>query len=708
MKRINLTFWLIVGLISTVNSQNLIEDLIITTDSMRFSLSETSLFQKSQQYLYFVLNSGNDEVEVTVIPAEQEKVLNVQITESSAYSVVDSMRIINGTHHSGTIRFKNILQSKFPKIILSIRTAEGVINQVVNLYPFIFPSPPEISPLIEIYNGQELSVPILFENQHFLEFDNRWHANGFLEYKLLKNQSGSFLQLRSNSTGTQNLHIEVGSTKPFLDANLKESTILFSFSLRIRAVSSAVNYLNFVKNNYFFEQQGSRPIMVQFDYNQNIELNRTYRIEDQEQPGGRMIGEIYTRAVIENQNKIVASLRTYALHREDEGLLFIKQNDLTKFYTNFNILKKPSISKVSILRPGQDWSINPGVYPGEQIEVKIEGEGLENSRIKLSDGKYGVQIDTSRINDHVLYYNIHIPANVEERSLPISLNEKPTSHELLVNEFQRPRQLDFVTINYGDGEKHITGDSFIKPALFQDEIGDLNIQFYNDIIDKDNEFYGVQHLHIEIRYWDKNKKLIEQREVRDIKIIPGDSSPRFTGYNQANASPNSLQLNDIMVNKTYSLRPWSRIEIIVGHDKTQYNGVGFSQRIELYRSDNYTVDIEVSFPAGLLVKNIGEPGVGALTGLSVASMAQFSFYKKNRINKLQPLKLGLGFIALNAFSTLTGAEGTNNDIGIVSLLSFQPLKPESKVNFPIYAGFGYLFKNEALFILIGPGIQFNF
>jgi hypothetical protein len=170
-----------------------------------------------------------------------------------------------------------------------------------------------------------------------------------------------------------------------------------------------------------------------------------------------------------------------------------------------------------------------------------------------------------------------------------------------------------------------------------------------------------------------------------------------------------IKLNDIMVNKTHELRPWSQIEITVTHDKSKYNGEGYSQHVQVYRSDKFAVDIEVSFPAGLLAKNLGEPGIGNLTGLSIASMANFSFYKKNQINKLQPFRIGLGFIALNAFSSLTNSSGeARDDIGMVVLSSFQPLRSESKVNFPLYAGFGYLFRSESLFLLIGPGIRFNF
>ena len=235
------------------------------------------------------------------------------------------------------------------------------------------------------------------------------------------------------------------------------------------------------------------------------------------------------------------------------------------------------------------------------------------------------------------------------------------------------------------------------------------IRFKENTIDEPDRFFGIQYLEIDVRYWDKNKKLIESRQIEDIKIVPGKESMRHQGYSRSNASNPMIKLNDLMVNKTHELRPWSQIEITVRHDKSKYGNEGYSQHVQVYRSDNYTVDIEVSFPAGLLAKNLGEPGIGSLTGLSIASMANFSFYKKNQINKLQPFRVGAGFVMLNAFSSLTTSTGEpKDDIGIVILSSFRPLKPDSKINFPLYAGFGYLFRSESMFLLIGPGIQFNF
>ncbi|MEN8251233.1 MAG: hypothetical protein ABFS32_20030, partial [Bacteroidota bacterium] len=393
--------------------------------------------------------------------------------------------------------------------------------------------------------------------------------------------------------------------------------------------------------------------------------------------------------------------------RTENGFLYMKLDDNTKFFTNFNIVKKPEITKLSILRTAKDWTSSSIVHPGETIELKLEGTGLNTSTIKFSDGKYIADVDTSRISENVQYSTLTIPTDVKEKSIPITLNGNNTAYELLVKEYERPRPLDFVTVKYGDGPKTINGDAFLQPALFKGEIGNVVILFNEDIIDGAEQFYGTQYLEVEIRYWDKNKKLIESRQIEDIKIVPSENSIRHDGYSMSNASNPRISFNDIMVNKTFELKPWTRMEIVVRHNKSKYGGIGYSQRIQIYRSEDFTLSVEVSFPAGLLAKRLDTPGVGNLTGLSIASMAQISFYKKGEINKLNPLSVGIGFIMMNAFNSIASTEDTS-DIGMVSLLRFQPLRAESKVNFPIYAGFGYLFKAETTFLLIGPGIRFNF
>ena len=708
-KKFYLVLLIIISMATSLQAQDFVEDLILSTDSANFSLNRNTISYRRSNYLYFVIDKLDEIINIKVIPREGQNIRSMGILTTSSIVLVDSLIRIEDGSFTGSIRMIDAIGNPHSRLVLNA-TVDGVsVNRSIRLYPYLFPKIPKIEPLIEVYSGQDVRLPLPIINPQLIEYDDNWQKQGIIEYQIQPSGEGPILALRATRSGVQDLRIKVASSKPFLTEDGLITYDLFDLNLGVKSIFSKVNYLNFDKLSYYFEPEGSKLISVRFDNNRNIKLNRTYRIEDQEEPGGRLIGELFTRAIIENQDKVVATLRTYALHRIEDGYLYMKLGDQTNFFTNFNILQKPTINKLSILRPSKDWNASPTVYPGETVELKFEGVGLEDSEIKLSDGKYSIEVDTSRMSENVMYCNFTIPVDVRERTIPITLNGNNTSFELLVQERERPRQLDFVTLNYGKGEKVINGETFITPALFPEEIGDLVIRFDENSIDEPDIFYGIQYLEIEIRYWDKNKKLIESRKIEDLKIVPGKGSIRYAGYSRANASNPMIKVNDIMVNKTHELRPWSQIEITVRHDKSKYGGEGFSQHVQIYRSDNFTVDIEVSFPAGLLAKKLNEPGIGTLTGLSVASMANFSFYKKNQINKLQPFRIGAGFVMLNAFSSLTSSSGeSQDDIGMVILSSFRPLKPDSKINFPLYAGFGYLFKSEALFLLIGPGIQFNF
>ncbi|MEN8251498.1 MAG: hypothetical protein ABFS32_21415, partial [Bacteroidota bacterium] len=439
-------------------AQNFIQDLVITTDSTKFSLNENTIDYRHSSYLYFVINSPNDIVHLEITPKESMGVMEMNILPSSGIEIIDPLIKDENKKFVGAIKFTNILNNPYSRLAISAIANGQQSNRSIRLYPFIFPEIPDIEPSIEIYSGQEVLINLPVTNPYFLKFNTGWKTQGIIDYRIINTNEGPKLALRANRTGTQPLKITVESSKPFLNEEDIKTHNLFDLHINIKAIFSKVNYLNFNKRFYYFEPQGAKTIIVQFDNNPNIKLNRTYRIEDQEKAGGRLIGELFTRAIIENQNKVVAALRTYALHRTENGFLYMKLDDNTKFFTNFNIVKKPEITKLSILRTAKDWTTSHIVHPGETIELKFEGIGLNTSTIKFSDGKYKANIDTSRISEKVQYCTLTIPVDVKEKSIPITLNDGNTAYELLVKEYERPRPLDFVTINYGDGPKAITGE----------------------------------------------------------------------------------------------------------------------------------------------------------------------------------------------------------------------------------------------------------
>lgn len=703
-------FFIFLAIVLSFSShgQKIIQDVIITTDSADYSFNTLPIQIRRSNYLYFVIDRLGQEAEVSIKTKPGVKITDIKLIQSPGYEQLDAIIKTEDNTFVVDIRFTNIFDVGFPKFIFEITTPTKTKVEEVRLYPFIFPVLTDINPQIEIFNSQEVTIPLPIKDPALIKYNATWKAEGILDYKLIKSPDGPALTIRPNAIGLQSLNIGVQSIKPFLNEHGNASSALFDFRITVRVVRSKFNYLNFSEPSYFFEPRGEKAITVWFDYNPNIKLNKTYRIEDQEGPGGRLIGEIYTRAYVENQNKVIGSMRTYSLHQIEGGLLYVKEGDRNRFFTNFNIEPKPYIEKVEILRPGKEWTESHIVYPGEEIEIKIQGTGLSSSEISFSDGKHIATPDTIRKNNQVRYFTLTVPAGIKERSIPISLNQNTTSFELLVNEYQRPRKLDFITINYGDGDHEITDEKFYKPALFDGEIGEVVIAAHIDEIDNEKDLYGVQYVDVEIRLWDKNNRQIESRTVEGLKFVPDITSIRSLGYDKNNESNAILRINDVLVNKTHDLRPWSKIEITVEHDKEKYGGNGYKNKAVIYRSHKMAVDIEVSFPAGLFVVQVGDAGVNTLTGLSIASMANFTFYKKGQIKKEQPLRLGLGFIALNAINSITGGTGAESDIGAVSLLSFQPLHSESKINFPLYAGFGYLFNSQNLFFLIGPGIKITF
>ena len=435
-----------------IKAQKLIQDVIITTDSADYAFSALPIQIRRSNYLYFVLDKLGQEVQVTIKTRSDAIVNSIRFIKSPGYEQLDSIIKTDDNTYVVDIKFTTIFDIGFPKLIFEIGTKEGTKVEETKLYPFIFPTLEDLSPQIEIFNSQEVTIPLPIKNPSLIKYSSAWKTTGILEYKLVKTPNGPSITIKPNAVGLQTLTVGLKSIKPFLDEHGNASSELFDFKITVRVVRSKFNYLNFTEPTYFFEPRGEKAITVWFDYNPNIKLNKTYRIEDQEGPGGRLIGEIYTRAYVENQNKVIGSMRTYSLHQLESGLLYIKEGDRNRFFTNFNIAPKPFIEKVEILRPGKEWTNSHIVYPGEEIELKIQGTGLSTSDINFSDGKHLAIPDTIRKNNQVRYFTLTVPANIKERSIPISLNQNTTSFELLVNEYKSPRKLDFITINYGDGE----------------------------------------------------------------------------------------------------------------------------------------------------------------------------------------------------------------------------------------------------------------
>ncbi|MFK7935928.1 MAG: hypothetical protein AB8G22_20615, partial [Saprospiraceae bacterium] len=223
-------------------------------------------------------------------------------------------------------------------------------------------------------------------------------------------------------------------------------------------------------------------------------------------------------------------------------------------------------------------------------------------------------------------------------------------------------------------------------------------------IDQDG-LHGKQYLQIELRVNGPKNELIDTRTINNIVICPAANSPRHSYYRSKDCVEEDLNMNRYLRRKTSDLETWSSIELTIKHDPQKYPNGGYTKRIEIITKRFTTFNIDVSFPAGLITKRIGEDGFGTLSSISMAMIAQFSFYDPKRINYKRPFKFGAGFLAFNAFNF--DPNNTNRDVGIVVLASLYPIKnsDRSRLSFPLYLGGGYFLSEQKWFVLLGPGIR---
>jgi hypothetical protein len=399
-------------------------------------------------------------------------------------------------------------------------------------------------------------------------------------------------------------------------------------------------------------------------------------------------------------NKILCWLKTYNLHRKPEGYLYIKDGDNALFITNVAITPKTSIEKVSQLSGTGSWTEGLSVQPGKKVEIKIEGEGLHKARFAFEDIQ-NVEEDTLIKNENLRVFEFQVPLTFTREEIQIFNRGKKTGYSLKLKEYQKPREFDFVKVNLGNRDMAI--HRIDKPILHENTLKDIIISFDRNLIDANNDLHGKQYLEVSVRVTSQKNDLIELKELEDIVICPGEQSPRYLHYDKEECLSNTISLNKHVNRKTYNLEEWSKIQLTFKHKKSKYGGKGMKKTVEIILKEKVKFDVDVSFPAGLVTKKVGEPGFGNLGGISMAMIAEFSFYHPDKIAKLRPYKVGAGFLALNAFNF--DENNDNRDVGVVILGSVYPISSTSKLSFPLYLGGGYLLKEGKPFFLIGPGIR---
>jgi len=672
----------------------------VRMDTMMFNTRDNLAVYNGENHLYLHFNEENPVCEVRVYPYRDDLFSRLMLVKSNDYTVLDSMVNINDEYYRFKVRFRNLYNTDFLNFTFAVSNSDSseISMEVIPLLPVTTTQVEFIPANNELFIGEEKVFPLITDNIRNIWIDNIWTTDKLINYRLTEESGRMYLHLISRNYGFQMLELQIKTKRPFLTEfgtlSYDLPVILEEFMVR----RSRLRFLNIDREYIIHDPQNLSGYEIQMQSNPSFNPGRTYRIENQEEPGGALIAELFVKSHI-NNGRMLCILRPYSLHRINEGYLYIKENDQSLFITNLDIIPKPQIKNIQLLREGEDWTTNLSVHPGETIELRMEGESLQKASFEF-EGVTNITLDTLIHNEYLATYILNIPIDIYSRTIPIYNHGEKTGFELKVQEYQRPREFDYITIE-GNGFKrqvNTIGNTILTPEVIQY----LTLKFDNNKIDSEGELFGQQHLNIRVTLRGRNNELLEMKDFEDIVVCPGPYSPR-DGFYRGNCSSNVINVNNYLNKKTYDIESWSKITVEITNDKNIYGGVGFKETVEIIYEKYWRFDIEVSFPAGLVT--YGSESAGNLTGISMAMIAQFSFYQKNRINRLQPFKVGAGFLALDAFNFSENDD--NRDLAIVILGSLYPTRKDKKLTFPLYFGGGYKLNAEEFFFLIGPGIRIS-
>lgn len=697
--------YIIEPLKAQLNSESIFRQVEISVDTMVFTTSRNMINQNSgNKYLAFIYDDENEVAEVTLALKRPESMESITLQPSDDFIIIDSLYLIDN-QYKFKVRFKNLTYTEFLKFVFNYTEKKEIRkSEEIPLLPCTKTNITVNSNLNELYVGEEKIIDLFSNNPENIRFTNEWITGTKLDYRLERHDQGIRLILLPKESGSQKFTFPFQARKPFY--NLLTNQVSYDIrplELYINVKTSRLKFITPDRREITLDDISRREgIELIMDNAKLMEINKTYRLENQEQPGGTLIAEIFTRNQLAN-NRMLCILRAYNYHRMATGYLFVKDGDIPCFITNFNIIPKTSISKISILREGKDWVQDLSLYPGETVDLKIEGESLHKARFLFED-LIDVTSDTLIRNESEMVYKLKVPLNISKKKINIYNHSSPTGLFLNIREFEEPRAFDYIYVNYGDINRIVS--NIHGPVLYDKGIRDIIISFNTDRIDDDVRLYGRQHLQIEIRITGPKNELIDVRTLDNIVVCPSDRSPRYPFYDKRNCVTGEISINKYMRKNTNDLDDWSRINIIFRHNPAKYGAEAQQKEIEIVLKKSYKVDVDVSFPAGLITvsrdpENQNTFSYSNLYGISMAMVAQLSFYHPDKIAKLRPYKIGAGFLALDAFNF----QSEKQDLAFVVLGSIYPSTRDRKLYFPLYIGGGYQFKAEKWMLLIGPGIS---
>jgi hypothetical protein len=386
---------------------NIIESVSLTIDTLEFTTTSNKIVYRGLDHLFFKYDNNRSVALVNVSLVTDS--LQIELLPSNDFFIIDGLSCTNN-NCSFKVRFNNLEQSDFLKFSFRINGMDLVLLEEINLLPVTTTYAEVYLREDEIYVGEEVSFEVITNHPTNLLLDYRWKDYGATQVRFSERGGQVFIHLLPRDLGQQKIRIPLPLKNPEIDTLGNLINSLPPLELDFTAKGSRLTFLQFDKSEITPNEDPKEAITIQLDNHRSLEMNKTYRIEDQEEIGGPLVAELFTRSRLSN-DRILCEVRVYAYHRKSEGFLFIKDGDRPRFITNIDITPQTQIQNILIQRNGGDWVESNIVYPGERIALRLEGEGFQKSAFSFQ-GTSDLRFDSLVRNEKVSVFEMSIPEDI--------------------------------------------------------------------------------------------------------------------------------------------------------------------------------------------------------------------------------------------------------------------------------------------------------
>jgi hypothetical protein len=694
--------------------------------------------------LSFAYSERNAVCELRLYPKENSPIQGIELVASGGYTVLDSLAYMDDERcYRGRVRFADLFSNAQLSLLLNLSVAQDDGSLRVKLWEVpLFPYTQtwaKIFPASDmLFVGEEKAFEVESNHADNIRVSGDWQTSNGIDYRIAYRDGKLLLALLPRELGVRQLEATLETLSPFLDENkkLRNDISLSSTAFTIKA--SRLAFLSMDKKEITYDESArSKGVSVAIDNHRQLQIGKTYRIEDQETPGGSLIAELFTIKGLAN-DKVLCKLTAFNLHRNTEGYLYIKNGDAPVFITNLDITPQMHITSIYLLHEGEDWKPGVRVHPGERVDVAIVGESLHKARFSWLDVE-NITSDTLGQTETRHQYKLVVPIDINKKEIVLLNNGQPSGKVLVVDEYQRPRPFDYITLRYGYNTR-VKVNAVSSAIISRSVVRDFSLAFNKDEIDSRVKLYGKQYVDIDVRVIGRKGEIVEIRSLKNQLICPDEPSPRAAFYTDKVALNENININNILSTKTNSLDNFGRIQLDIKNSEGKYSEPTFEKHIEVVYQPRVIFDIDLSLPGGMMIQNLGKsqseiaaqekydtdyaqwvldgshadtkptkPSKPSFTdnlgGISIALIAQLRFTDDVKPGKEKFYRVGAGFLFINTFNF---QETAQRDLAVVVLGSIYPLSSRRMWNVPIHVGVGYKIQDKIPFLMISPGISVSF